>query len=301
MKIGLVLPGGGGKGAYQIGVIKALEELGIKKHIKYLSGTSIGALNSMLFILNNQELSESIWNNLCEEKILPVDNLELVKKGFMLTIGAKNINFIKKYIPSKLQQGNLSRDSFLELAERYIDVEAIKQSGIKAYAACTEVENLNVRYFRYNECDFETIKKVFLATSAIPSVYEPEEIEGKFYIDGGVVDNVPIQPLYGEGCDIIIVAHLSRDININREDFPNTKIIEIVPSFMEEGMIKGTLNFSKESCKSRMVRGYDDTKRILEPIIELALFCSESEKRLVSRAERIKSFFYKLGIVNNER
>ncbi|MGL5765384.1 MAG: patatin-like phospholipase family protein [Sarcina sp.] len=295
MKIGLVLPGGGGKGAYQIGVIKALEELGIKKHIKYISGTSIGALNSLLFILNNQKLSEEIWNGICEEQILPTDNLELIKKGFMLTIGAKNLNFIKRYIPNKLQQGNLSRDSFLALAEKYIDIEAIRKSGIKAYAACTEVENLNIRYFRYDEYDFEKVKKVFLATSAIPSVYEPEEIEGKCYIDGGVVDNIPIQPLYGEGCDIIIVAHLSREITINREDFPNTKIIEIVPSFMEEGMIKGTLNFSRESCKSRIIRGYDDTKRILDPIIELAIFCNIQKNTLKTPAEKIKSFFQNLN------
>ena len=50
-KIGLVLGGGGGKGAYQIGVWKALREYKIDKYITYLSGTSIGSLNSLCFLL----------------------------------------------------------------------------------------------------------------------------------------------------------------------------------------------------------------------------------------------------------
>ena len=89
------------------------------------------------------------------------------------------------------------------------------------------------------------------------------------------MDNIPIQPLYGEGCETIIVAHLGHDVMINKGDFPNTKIIEIFPSYMEEGVMKGTLNFSKETLKSRVRRGYDDTKDILGPIMELALFCQE--------------------------
>ncbi len=62
MKLGLVLGGGGGRGAYQIGVWQALEELGIAKHIKVISGTSIGALNAMLFMQGDLEEAKKAWN-----------------------------------------------------------------------------------------------------------------------------------------------------------------------------------------------------------------------------------------------
>lgn len=274
MKIGLVLPGGGGKGAYQIGVFKALEELGIRKYIKYVSGTSIGSLNSLLFMQGDLEVAEEVWRNISSEKILPTDSLDLMKRGLMLRIGAKNLNFIKKHMPSTLQSGNLSREGLLEISDKYLDIDKIEESGIVSYATCTDIESLEAEYFKYNNKNKVEVEKIFLATSALPAIYEPEEINGKYYVDGGLVDNIPIQPLYGEGCEIIIVAHLSREFPVNKNSFPNTKIIEIFPSYMEEGVLKGTLNFSKETLNSRINRGYKDTINSLEPIIDLALFCN---------------------------
>ncbi|MGL4453496.1 MAG: patatin-like phospholipase family protein [Sarcina sp.] len=297
MKIGLVLPGGGGKGAYQIGVIKALEKLGIRKYIKYVAGTSIGALNALLFVQGDIEKAEEVWKSISTEKILPTDNLDLMKKGILLTIGAKNLNFVKKYMPSTLQQGNISRDGLLEIADKYLNVDVIQNSDIVSYATCTDIESLNVRYFKYNEYDEVFMKKIILGTSALPAIYEPEEIEGRYYIDGGLVDNIPVQPLYGEGCDLIIVAYLGRECVINKGDYPNTKIIEIFPSYMEEGVLKGTLNFSQEILKSRIRRGYDDTINALEPIMELTMFCNS--KRVISK--NINQKQHKIGFFEGLR
>lgn len=293
MKIGLVLPGGGGKGAYQVGVIKALEELGVRKYIKYVAGTSIGALNTLLFVQGDIEIAEEVWKNISTEKILPIDNLDLMKRGIMLTLGAKNLNFVKKYIPSALQQGNISRDGLLEIADKYLNIDIIQNSDIVSYATCTDIESLNAKYFKYNDYDEELVRKIILATSALPAIYEPEEIAGRYYIDGGLVDNIPVQPLYGEGCDLIIVAHLGRECMINKGDYPNTKIIEIFPSYMEEGVLKGTLNFSQETLKSRIRRGYDDTISSLEPIMQLALFCESKKKttKSIDNQEKKVGFF----------
>ena len=69
-KIGLVLDGGGGKGAYHIGVWKYLKEVGFDNNIKAISGTSVGGLNACLFALNNYELAETIWTQRIQDKIL---------------------------------------------------------------------------------------------------------------------------------------------------------------------------------------------------------------------------------------
>ena len=72
MKIGLVLAGGGARGSYQIGVWKALIELGIDKYIEVISGTSIGAINAMLFQQNSYEMAEEFWLKVRSEQMLPI-------------------------------------------------------------------------------------------------------------------------------------------------------------------------------------------------------------------------------------
>ncbi|MFP4698550.1 MAG: patatin-like phospholipase family protein [Eubacteriales bacterium] len=60
-KIGLVFCGGGGKGSYQIGVWKALEEYGVSKNISGVSGTSVGTLNAALFIQSDVYMAQDVW------------------------------------------------------------------------------------------------------------------------------------------------------------------------------------------------------------------------------------------------
>ena len=269
MKIGLVLAGGGGKGAYQLGVWKAFKELDIDKYVQGVSGTSIGALNAVLFSQGDYETAENIWMKITREDVLPIDNVELFTKGVKLFIGNKNINFIKRFLPGLLEQGNVSREGLLNILNGNIDFNKIFESDKSLYVTCTEIPEIRARYFRLNDYDEETIKKVLCATSAIPPIYEYEEIEAVKYVDGGMVDNMPIQPLYGEGFDIIFAVHLQREFNIDRNKFPSARIIDIIPSSEQGGVFTGTLDFSHESVKKRIITGYEDTMNLIEPILEI--------------------------------
>jgi NTE family protein len=75
-----------------------------------------------------------------------------------------------------------------------------------------------------------SIKQILLDTSALPIIFDKEDIDGNGYIDGGVKDNIPIKPLYDKGMRTFIVVHLSRDSILNKEEFKDANIIEIVPS-----------------------------------------------------------------------
>lgn len=272
MKIGLVLSGGGGRGAYEIGVWKALKELDIDKYIQVVSGTSIGALNAVLFMQGSIELAEKAWYSISNETILPTDSIDLFKKGILLALGSKNINFVKKYIPKVLEHGNISRQGLVDVMDKYVDFSKIKKSNIKCYAACSEIPVVKAKYFNINKYNENKVKKILLATSAMPGVYECEEIDNKKYVDGGMTDNIPIQPVYGECCDIIIVVCLDKFSPLERSDFPNTKIIEIIPKDMDCTVIKGTFNFSQECILKRIQQGYEDTINLLQPIFELSKY-----------------------------
>lgn len=272
MKIGLVLAGGGALGSYEIGVWKALRELAIDKYIQVVSGTSIGALNAVFFLQGDLDKAEELWYSISKEIVLPTDNFDLMKKGVLLALGVKNINFIKKYMPKSLEQGNLSRKGLVDIMDNYIDFSKLMKSSICCYVTCSEIPSLKPKYFKLNSYNKAVIRSILLATSAIPIIYESEEIECRRYLDGCMGDNVPIQPVYGEGCDIIIVVQLEKQATIKRENFPNAKIIQIFPTDIETGILSGTLDFSQEGIKKRIQQGYDDTKNLLEPIFEISRY-----------------------------
>lgn len=278
MKIGLVLSGGGGKGAYELGVWKALKELSVDKYIDVFSGTSIGAFNAALFAQDDLEKAIELWDKVTMDSLVPLSKFNLVKRGIALSFGAKNMNFVKKYMVNSLENGVVARDGLKDIVESYINIDKIKDLGKICYATCTEIPDFKVKYFKLNDYKAEDAKEIIMASASLPLIYESAQINEKKYLDGGMVDNIPIQPVYGEGCDIIIVVLLSKEIRVDRSLYPNTKIIEIYPKELEENVINGVLNLDMEAKKNRIIHGYNDTKNLLEPIMDLGVKIIEKEK-----------------------
>ena len=265
-KMGLILAGGGGKGAYHIGVWKALREYGVDRNISAISGTSVGALNSALFVQGNLELAEEVWMSINHDKILSIDAGRLSN-----LLGSISLPELAKWASKVSNFGVFSRSGFLGLINEYLDLKIISSSRISCYAACCEVPSLEIRYFKLNHCSSEKITSILLATSALPVIFDPIDIEDKTYIDGGIKNNIPIQPLYDEGFRNIIVVHLGMDEIIDLTRFPEANIIEILPQEDQGGFLKGTLDFTPEGAKRRIEQGYEDAVRILKPIYEMGL------------------------------
>ncbi len=136
----------------------------------------------------------------------------------------------------------------------------------------------------------EKIKKILHASSAIPMIFQSENIDGIEYVDGGITDNVPIDPVYYENCDLIIVIGLAREFRVDRKLYPNAQILEIIPSYIEEGFIDGALEFTKENSEGRIKMGYEDTMNQIKPIITLINHIKDKEKK-PSIIESLKCFF----------
>ena len=278
MKIGLVLSGGGGKGAYELGVWKALKDLGVDRYIDVFSGTSIGAFNAVLFALDNLEAAEALWEEVTIEKLIPISKLDLLKRGIGLVIGSKNLNIAKKYLNQRIEEGAVSKDGAKEIIDKYLNIENVKRNNKICYAACTELPNFNVKYFKVNDYEENLGKDIVIASASLPLIYEATEVMGEKYIDGGISDNTPIQPVYGEGCDIIIVVLLSKEARIDRALYPNTHIIELYPRNLNESVINGTLNLNDEAKKNRIKEGYEDTIRLMEPIMKITEYKMKTEE-----------------------
>ena len=120
-KLGLVLGGGGGLGSYQIGVWKALKEYKIDKMIKAIAGTSVGVLNACLIAQNNYEISEYIWTNEIEDKILSKKKID------------KNNSFISS-------NGIFSREGLIEIIEKYLNIDIISEYKYPIYATTVNLK-----------------------------------------------------------------------------------------------------------------------------------------------------------------
>lgn len=278
MKIGLVLSGGGGKGAYELGVWRALKELGISKYISVFSGTSIGAFNSVLFAMDNMEKADKLWEEVTMDKLVPLSKVELIKRGIGLYLGGKNLQLAKRFLSDKIEHGAISNEGAVEVIEKYLDCSVFDNTNKVCFAACTELPNYNVKYFRLNDYDEETRKKMVLASASLPLIYDSTEVVGEKYIDGGIADNTPIQPVYGEKCDVIIVVLLSKEATIDRDLYPHSKLIIIAPENLDENTINGTLNLDTDAKRVRINEGYKDTMNRIKPVMELIKFINEKEE-----------------------
>lgn len=267
-KIGLVFAGGGGKGAYQVGVWKALKSFGIDKHISAISGTSIGALNAMLFFQDKYSAAEDIWINISQEKMLPIDEKLILRNMFCLSVSRNNLQSVLEWEERLKEYGTVSRDGLNELIDEYIDYEAIKKIDKECYICCAEVPDIKAHYFNIKDFDNSSLRTLLHATSAIPLVFERECIDEKFYMDGGLIDNVPVKPLYDSGCNIIFVVYFNKRNRIDKSLYPGAKIIELIPSKDLGGWLRGTLNFSRHDAIDRVLEGYKDGVVLLSEIFK---------------------------------
>ena len=288
-KIGLVLAGGGGRGAYHIGVWEALIETGLDKYITAVSGTSVGGLNAALFVQGDINKAKDIWHNISVEKILSP------------AWGSREK--IRKLVSEIKERGihQFARTGMLEIIKQGLDTKVFDKSDLDCFITCTRTVKESINEFRIldkemkNGSDFKSYNdgkasyfemkefseedriKILLATSAIPFIFPEEKIGNYYYVDGGLKDNLPVQPLiYKSKCELIIVVHLERDVKWFEPDFLDfhQTILEIRPKKYQGGIIKGTLNFNADDATNRIIQGYVDNietfRRISENIDSLS-------------------------------
>lgn len=133
--------------------------------------------------------------------------------------------------------------------------------GIRAaLSAYDKIPVGEISYLGLNYKSIENIHKILLASSAIPLIFEPIEINDKYYIDGGLIDNIPIKPLYEYGYKDIIVISCDNETSLDelKESFPNANLYLIKPDRDLGNLFNGTLNFNKNKIAHSINLGYKD-------------------------------------------
>ncbi|MCD0486818.1 patatin-like phospholipase family protein [Pedobacter sp. MC2016-14] len=170
MKIGLVLSGGGIRGIAHLGVLKALINAGIR--FSHISGTSAGSIAGAFYAAG----------------IDPEEGLNIFMKTRLL-------RFIRPAVGSL---GLINIEHTSELLKEYFPEDDIEKLKIPLTIAATDFSEGKLVYLTKGP-----LIRAIQASSCIPGIFKPIMINNKMYVDGGILNNFPVEPLIGK-CDFII-------------------------------------------------------------------------------------------------
>ena len=256
MKKGLVLEGGGTKGAYQIGAYKALRDLGIK--FTGIAGTSIGALNGALIIQDDDMVMEDIWINYDYKSFMNIDE-DTYERYKNIEMKAKNFHDVVDLINKARKNNGIDISPLRKLLQEKIDEDKIRQSNIDFGITTAYWDGKIFPKLLYTEDIPKGRLADYLIASASLPIFQLDKLDDKLYLDGMFSDNIPINMLAQKGYNDIVVIRLVNDSIgkkiINKYKDLNLKLI--VPS----QDLGGSLNKDKEHIETNVKLGYLDTMK----------------------------------------
>lgn len=254
MKRAIVLSGGGGKGAYQIGFWKAIRELGITYDI--VTGTSIGALNGAFMVQGNYNDAVKLWFSMGYDKVIEgrMDNNSFYSKE-----GRKKV--ILTYAKAAAK-GGLSVPGLEKIIEDNLRPKLFYSSRVDYGLVTVKFPSLKPVMLTKREIKEELLKEYLLATASCFPAFKMKEINNESYIDGGYYDNMPVDLAIKMGAEEIIAVDLrapGKRKNIKDVDVP----ITIISS---KNKIGNFLVLEKNQARRSMKLGYNDTMKTFKEL-----------------------------------
>ncbi len=243
--VGLALGGGAVLGAAHIGAIRAIGESDIK--VNHIAGTSIGALVATLYAFNKD------WKEMKEI--------------------ASELNWIDISQLALSRFGLLSNDKLGDLIIKHIGDKNIEDADIPLALVATDVVNGEKVVLKKG-----SVAEAVMASTSIPGIFKPVEIDSKMLIDGGVAENVPVKTVRAMSDDYVIGVDLNSQHTYEKPDNVLDVILNSFHFLMQKSdrlqtedadlLIKPDLsefNRSDMSQTDELVKqGYEESKKILE-------------------------------------
>ena len=250
---GLVLDGGGARGAYQIGAWKALHEAGVR--IRGIAGTSVGALNGALICMGDVDEAEHIWKEMTFSKVMDVDD-DWMERLFQKEVPMREL---LKELMLRLRDGGIDVTPLKDLIHNILDEDRIRSAGIDFSLLTFSLSDMNELDLTLDEIP-EGLLADFLLASACLLGFKNEPLHGKTYLDGGVINNVPLNSLVKRGYRDIITVRIygpGREPRVRLDQ--GTQVYEIAPRVHLGSIIE----FQGKRSRQNLKIGYYDAKRMV--------------------------------------
>ena len=238
----LVLAGGGARGSYQVGVWRALTELGWRPQI--ITGTSVGSLNGAMFALDLYETARDMWLTIRSQDVmeLPAEDAPLPE--------------LHAFLKDAVTQGGMDVTPLEEIVERVLDEDALRRSPIRLGLVTVEQKTLKARELPLEDIPEGKVKDYLLASAACFPALRARDIDGVKFLDGGYSDNMPTGLAKKMGADELVCVDLE-GVGITRPNLTGLPTT-MVRSYWELGDI---LHFDPDTARRNVELGYYDTLR----------------------------------------
>lgn len=247
----LCLQGGGAKGAFQAGALKALFERGYR--FDCAVGASVGSLNAAMVCLGKVDELYRVWEELDFSDVLPIErNAE----------GTLSLRSIAAAAIGAIRSAGVDTSRIRAILEKYVDEEALRASDVRFGLVTVKEDGKTHTLCKYFIEDIPKGRLIdyMMASAALP-FFKKVEIDGVRYYDGGMMDNLPIEMLATAGYKRITAIRLGGDIR-----YATSKHIDV--EYIDPSESAGhTINFSNSAIGRSLRLGYYDTLRKLDGLL----------------------------------
>lgn len=255
--IGLALEGGGAKGSYQVGAYKALKELGYK--FDYIVGTSIGAINGVIFAQHDEEIAERVWSDIKYSTVVAADD-KRIQRFINEDLTFSNLKEKFELIKEVVSEGGFDTTPFKELLEQYVDEEKLRRSDIRFGLVTVDLSNMKPIEVFIEDMEPGSLKQYLYASSNLP-IFRQEPIDGRYLIDGGFYSNNPVK-MIEDKCDevINILLYPNRLLHL-------TSAGKNVKTIMPREKLADIMNFNSVDARYGIELGYHDTYKYFQNLL----------------------------------
>ncbi len=284
--LGLALEGGGSRGAYHIGVYKALRRQGME--FDGICGSSIGAVNGALLCQGDAELAERLWLTLGNGDFFDIDE-EKYRKLFTGEAGLSDLAYYRRALRQALEEGGVDTRKMRAMIDQVVNPDRLLASPVDFGLVTVSISDLKPAELFKDQIPPALLRDYIMASATFPG-FQPTVIEGKQYIDGGLYDNCPMNMLAERGYRRIFAA---RTFGPGLFRTPRDKNVEVTIISPSEPL-GPLMDFNPERAARNIQMGYYDALRqvralagrlycLLRPAEDWAFprFCALTEEEIV--------------------
>ena len=241
-KTAVVLAGGGSRGAYQIGVWKAMREL----HIDYqlVAGTSVGALNGALMVQQEYDKALRVWENISSQ--------EIVGDAIPQQDDPDDRFLRRAFAHQAFAHGGVELSALEHFVSRLVDEERFWDSPVDFALVTVEYPSLKPLELMKKDIPRGKLQEYLMASAACFPAFQTKEIDGRRYMDGGYHDNMPVNLALKMGADRVIAVDLE-SIGITHRVRDPEKQVTLICSLWPLGSF---LKFEEKLARRNIQLGY---------------------------------------------
>ena len=269
---GVALEGGGARGAYHIGALKALVENGYE--ISGIVGTSIGSFNAAVFAQGDLDKLYKFWTSSTSADIINMNKDDIVKI-VNKKIDRSLVKNITEYLKVAFSNKGMDFSNYKKMLDNFIDEDKLRKSNVDFGLVTVSVTDKKPLELYKDDIDNGMISSYVMASSYLP-VFRTEKIQDKVFIDGGFYNNCPIDMLIKKGYkDIIEIRTKAVGVYRRVKRRKDVNIISIEPS---EDL--GSILFTDVELANRNVKmGYYDTLRVIKRLKGKTYYINSNDKK----------------------